>query len=87
MPILTGGDIMLELKIAYNKLIERFNKAEEYMESETVKVTDKKKWLAQFVDLIWDLNDTLNQIRDSGHTITKLEIQNGFEITDEKQAV
>lgn len=78
---------MIELKLKYNALIERFKKAEAYMESENVSLENKKKWLAQFVDLIWNLNDILNQLKTNGFTFTSEEIQNGFDVSVEDDAV
>ena len=51
-----------EAKKEYNKLIKRFDKAEEYFERKDVSQEEKEKFLPHFQEIIKGLNNLLSKI-------------------------
>lgn len=63
-----------EAKQEYNKLLERFNKANEYFEREDISQKEKEKFLPHFQQILKGLNYLLGKIE----VFTKQEILEGF---------
>lgn len=65
---------MEEAKREYNKLLERFNKANNYFENENIPNTEKEKYLSSFNEILAGLNYYLGKIE----VYTNREILEGF---------
>ena len=65
---------MEEAKREYNKLLERFNKANNYFENENIPNTEKEKYLSSFNEILAGLNYYLGKIE----VYTNQEVLEGF---------
>lgn len=65
-----------EAKIEYNKLLKRYNKAEEYFNRQDVSYTEKEKQIENFKKVLKGLNYHLGKIGPH----TSEETLGGFEI-------
>ena len=65
---------ILEAQIEYNKLLERFNKANEYFERTDISHEEKEKFLDNFQEVLKGLNYLLSKIE----VYTKQEVLEGF---------
>lgn len=68
---------LISLKRQYNKLLIRYNKMEEWIETATIE--EQKKLSDHILEVINDCNDLLNQIKKYG-PVTQEEIIEGFKI-------
>lgn len=70
-------------KIQYNKLLEKWHKAEAYMNDDSISITEKEKHVEGFKKLMKDLSVLLNSIG----IYTKYKALNGFTEANENIAV
>ena len=61
----------------YNKLIQRFQKAEEFFASD-IPLKEKLKFETQTTTLVTDITITANKIKQLGYLISNDEYLNGF---------
>lgn len=64
------------LKLQYNKTLERFNKAESYMDNKSIPEKDRDRWEPEFIKIMQQLNLLL--VRIGEHTPD--EVCNGFKV-------
>lgn len=64
---------ILEAKKEYNKLLQRFNKANEYFEKDIPQI-EKEKFLDDFIEVLTGLNYLLSRIE----VYTRQEVLEGF---------
>lgn len=68
-----------ELKIKYNKVLEREKKAEEYFNRTDVSGTEKEKWLPKLNDIIVELSRMMKEHKKlTGEEMSKQEVLEGF---------
>lgn len=63
-----------EIKPKYNALVQRFNKAEQYLNNNP----DCEKWIPEVQKIVRELSDIINHCKDIGYIMTSDEILNGF---------
>lgn len=63
-----------EAKNEYNKLLDRFNKANEYFDREDIKQEEKERFLPSFQEVLKGLNYLLGKIE----IYTKQQVLEGF---------
>lgn len=63
-------------KEEYNKLLKRFNNAEEYLNNKEIPLKDRLKWEGEFMLIVNTLADLVNSIGG----MTKDEMLNGFKL-------
>jgi len=64
------------LKVRYNKLLTRVNKAEEYLNNDKIPLETREQWIPKFKELIFKMEDILTKIGNP----TKEEILKGFKL-------
>lgn len=64
------------LKLQYNKVLERYSKAEAYMDNDSIPSVDRERWAPEFIKIIDQLNNVLNRIGEH----TSEEAIHGFKI-------
>lgn len=64
----------MNVKEEYNKLLQRFHKANEYFDREDVSLSEKDKFLGNYQEILKGLNYYLGKIED----YTNEEILEGF---------
>lgn len=67
---------MMPLKLSYNKMLDRFYKAEKFMEDQSRTEEEIEKYLPLFKQIIWDLNSLLSEIGE----YTNEEAMEGFKV-------
>ncbi len=70
---------MDELKRQYDSLLARENKAETYLDDNTIPYSERKKWIPQFRAILDEMSKILSRLPPS----TSQERLNGFK-TDQK---
>lgn len=71
---------MLLEKKAYNAMLERYNRACDYFEDDSVEYKDKLKFYDAYVGLLNGLSGALKLWKDQGYVPTLNERINGFEL-------
>ena len=64
------------LKMAYNYLLGRFNKAEKYFAH--CSEANVERWLPEYIDIINDMGYILEELGNRGIPITSEDIEKGF---------
>jgi len=69
-----------EIKLKYNKLLEREHKAEEWMQKASSKEVDK--WLPNYTEIAKQLSNLMEEYKiTTGEDMTEKQISNGFNIS------
>lgn len=63
-----------QLKQMYNPLIQRFKKAEVYLENNP----DCEKWIPELQKIVRQLSEIINLAKQKGYIMTSEEVLNGF---------
>ncbi len=72
-------DTVKTLKTEYNKVLEQWNKATEYLESKERAASEVDKWLPKYEDILKQRNALCMDIwQKSGTKPTAEEFENGF---------
>ena len=69
---------MLGLMKEYNKLLERYKKAEKYFADETISIEDKQKQNENIIDLHRQIISVITRITGRGYIMTDEETEIGF---------
>ena len=67
-----------EIKIAYNRLVERWKKYEAYMSDKNVSMAEKIKWVPQAQKLTNEMSALLDTMEGEDITYTEIEVFGGF---------
>lgn len=69
-----------EIKLKYNKLLEREHKAEEWMQKASSKEVDK--WLPNYTEIAKQLSNLMEEYKNAtGESMTQKQIFEGFNIS------
>ena len=69
---------MQEEFTAYNKLVERYQKACIYLDNNSIPIPDREKHITEFQKIIKAMDSLMKQLKLSGYEMTSYEILNGF---------
>jgi len=64
------------LKTSYNKLMDRYNKAEEYLDNDKIPLEIREQWIPKFKEILFKMEEILIKIDHA----TKEEILEGFKL-------
>ena len=75
---LLTGEQVIERKKAYNKLIDRHNKAAAYLDNNKIPLEEREKHIPDFQKLLNRLNEAITMFKNNGVSMTSEEILEGF---------
>lgn len=70
--------MMQEEFTAYNKLVQRYKKAEKYLDNNSIPIPDREKHIPEFQKIIKAMDSLMKQLKSTGYEMTSHEILNGF---------
>ena len=75
---ITHGQLK-ELKVAYNRLLARYKKAEIYVDNPKISDEEKEKHMPEFRKLIKAISEAIITFSEMGVTMSDSEVMEGFE--------
>jgi hypothetical protein len=63
---------------AYNDLIDRYKKAEKYLEDNEIPITEREKRIPEATKLMNRMSKAIDVFRENGINMTQEEVFNGF---------